>query len=61
MDIFTWQHIEFIDGGNPYICTTVSEFRRMSRKYKLTKIKEGFWKAEEREVKNNDNLHCRKK
>lgn len=42
---YEWQHIEFIDGSNPYICKTEKEFNKMKRKYVLEEIKEGFWKA----------------
>lgn len=45
MNNFTWQHIEFGDGGNPYICMTEKEFKRIKRKYNLEKIKDGFWFA----------------
>ena len=48
MDGFTWQHIQFANGSNPYICKTEREFKRIKRKYKLTKIKNGFWLAEEK-------------
>lgn len=40
-----YQHIEFIDGSNPYICKTDRDFRRMKERYELEPIKEGFWKA----------------
>lgn len=40
--MYQWQHIEFIE-GNPYICKTEKEFKRMQRKYKLKQIKDGFW------------------
>lgn len=46
MNNFTWQHIEFEDGGNPYICMTEKEFNRIKKKYNLEKIKDGFWLAE---------------
>lgn len=42
------QHIEFIDGSNPYICKTKREFARMKEKYVLEKIKDDFWKATDR-------------
>ena len=28
MTNFEYQHIEFIDGSNPYICTTKKEFKK---------------------------------
>lgn len=40
-----WQHIEFSDGRNPYICKTEDEFECMRKKYTLINIKEGFWLA----------------
>jgi len=40
-----WQHIEFIDGSNPYICKTEKEFKRMKERYVLEEIKDGFWRA----------------
>ena len=45
---FEWQHIQFANGSNPYICTTEKRFKQMKRKYKLVKIDEGFWLAKER-------------
>lgn len=45
MERFKWQHIEFINGSNPYICKTEKEFKRIKAKYILEEIKEGFWKA----------------
>lgn len=45
MKDFTWQHIEFVNGGNPYICKTKKEFKRIQSKYVLEYIREGFWKA----------------
>lgn len=45
MKNFEWQHIEFTNGSNPYICKTKREFERMKRKYHLVFIKECFWKA----------------
>lgn len=46
---FTWQHIEFEHGGNPYICKTEQEFKRLKRKYSLEKIRDRFWIAKKRE------------
>lgn len=40
-----WQHIEFIDGSNPYICKTEKEFERMKRMYVLENITDNLWKA----------------
>ena len=45
MKNFKWQHIQFEDGSNPYICTTEKEFERIQKKYELRKIKDGFWLA----------------
>ena len=45
MNNFSWQHIQFEYGGNPYICMTEKEFNRIKRKYNLVKIKDGFWLA----------------
>lgn len=42
-----WQTILFADGSNPYICKTQKEFDRIERKYKLKRIKEKFFIAEE--------------
>ena len=42
---FNWQHIEFIDGSNPYICKTKKEFNKIKQKYVLDKIDDDFWKA----------------
>ena len=38
-----WQHIEFVE-GNPYICKTEEELKRLQKKYELVQIKDGFWK-----------------
>lgn len=40
-----WQHIQYENGSNPYICTTTKEFKRLKRKYgkRLQSLKEGFW------------------
>lgn len=46
-DEFHWQHIQFVNGGNPYICKTAKEFGRLQRKYRLEKIQENFWLANE--------------
>lgn len=49
MNKFTWQHIEFEDGSNPYICTTEKEFMRIRNKYNLVGIKENFWIAKNKQ------------
>ena len=49
MNRFTWQHIEFEDGSNPYICTTEKEFKRIRSKYNLVGIKENFWIAKNKQ------------
>lgn len=40
-----WQHIQYEDGSNPYICKTEKEFKRIKRKYgkRLQLIEDGFW------------------
>ena len=45
MKYFEWQHIQYEDSSNPYICKTEKEFKRIQKKYgnRLEKIKEGFW------------------
>lgn len=43
-----YQHIEFIDGNNPYICKTEREFKRMNEKYLLIPEGENCWKATDR-------------
>ena len=45
MNYFRWQHIEFANGSNPYICMTRENFDYMKKKYRLVAIKENFWKA----------------
>lgn len=45
MEHFKWQHIQFADGSNPYVCTTEKAFKRMCKKYNLVKIKDGFYMA----------------
>ena len=39
-----WQHIQFADGSNPYICKTEKE---LQKKYQLEMIKPRFWIARE--------------
>ena len=43
-----YQHIEFIDGSNPYICKTEREFKRINEKYLLIPEGENCWKATDR-------------
>ena len=40
-----WQHIQYENGGNPYICRTEKEFNRLKHKYgkRLQPLKDGFW------------------
>ena len=52
MNNFNWQHIEFESGGNPYICMTEKEFKRIKRKYSLVKIKDDFWIAKDKQMEN---------
>lgn len=42
---YTWQHISFQNGSNPYICKTSAEFAKMQKKYKkqLVNIKDNMW------------------
>lgn len=47
---FTWQHVEFEHGGNPYICTTEREFNRIKRKYNLVRIQNNFWLAKNKQT-----------
>lgn len=42
---FKWQHIDFIDGSNPYICKTESELKKMQEQYVLEQTGENLWKA----------------
>ncbi len=45
-----WQHIQYADGSNPYICKTEKEFNRLRKKYgnRMELIKDGFWMVKER-------------
>ena len=43
-----YQHIEFIDGSNPYISKTEKDFKWMNERYILIPLAEGFWKATDR-------------
>lgn len=43
-----YQHIEFIDGSNPYICKSEKDFKRIKERYIIEPIKEGFWMATDR-------------
>ena len=45
MSNFAWQNIKFINGGNPYICKTKNEFKKMKNKYVLEKIDNNSWEA----------------
>ncbi len=44
-----WQHIQYKDGSNPYICKTEEEFLKIYKKYgkRLQKIKDGFYIVKE--------------
>lgn len=53
MKHFNWQHIQFTDGSNPYICMTEENFNEMKKKYRLVAIKENFWTAY-----NKRNVRC---
>ena len=48
MSYFPWQHIQFEDESNPYICKTGEEFQRMREKYALDHITGQFWIARNR-------------
>ena len=43
MEDFTWQHISFRNGSNPYICKTEKEFNRINKKHNLVAIQKNFW------------------
>jgi hypothetical protein len=43
-----YQHIEFINGSNPYISKTEKDFKRMCEKYLLIPVAENCWKATDR-------------
>lgn len=43
-----YQHIEFINGSNPYISKTEKDFKWISEHYILIPITEGYWKATDR-------------
>lgn len=45
MEKFEWQHINFIDGRNPYICKTKKEFKYIKERYILEPVKDNFWEA----------------
>lgn len=47
MSNFTWQHIQFEHGGNPYVCMTEEAFERIKKKYSLVEIKQNFWIAKD--------------
>jgi len=51
-DYFRWQTLLFSDGSNPYICKTAEEFERVSRKYTMKKIKDGFWEVQNERKQN---------
>lgn len=54
MGKFEWQHIQFEDGSNPYICITEKAFKYMKNKYKLIPIKNKFWLAKNIDYKDLD-------
>lgn len=56
MKNFSWQHIEFANGSNPYICLSEKEFKRIKRKYNLSPVADGFWYAEEKNCRPTVNL-----
>lgn len=43
-----YQHIEFINGSNPYISKTEKDFKWMCEHYVLIPIADNFWKATDR-------------
>lgn len=57
MNSFTWQHIEFGDGSNPYICKTEEEFKRLNSKHNLVYIQDNFWLAKSEQGRTED-LFC---
>lgn len=58
MNKFRWQHIQFANGSNPYICKTENEFKRIKRKYNLSLIRNGFWLVAEEHNNNEDMGEC---
>lgn len=42
MKNFEWQHIQFEDGSNPYICKTEKNFKNIQKRYNLVKIRESY-------------------
>lgn len=42
MKEFNWQHIQFEDGSNPYICKTEKAFRGIQKHYNLVKLRECY-------------------
>lgn len=47
----TWNHINFEDGSNPYICKTEKELERMKREYDLVQLDVNFWLAKNHRTK----------
>lgn len=45
MENFKWQHIQFADGSNPYICKTEKDFKWILKRYMLVNVRDGFWKV----------------
>lgn len=47
-----WQHIQFEDGSNPYICKTPKAFSAMEKRYNLVFLREvygiGYWLAKKK-------------
>ena len=54
MSNFTWQHIDFEDGGNPYICMTEKAFNRIEKKYNLEKVGKNLWIAKDKQEGSED-------
>lgn len=49
----TWNHIQFENGSNPYICKTDKELERMKRKYDLVQLDGNFWLAKDHRTEND--------
>lgn len=46
MSSFRWQHITYLSGGNPYICKTKKELKKLKKKYgdrMFPSHTENFW------------------
>ena len=55
---FRWQHIEYEDCSNPYICMTKKRFKQLQKKYgdRMVRLHGDFWLVKKDENENHISL-----